>query len=385
MADRWRSRTAPLLVALLLVTLAGLFAWSSWVAIRHFRDDAVAMGRLYSGVFAGLNDPEPSGAVDALLKLGDQVRRAGIPLVVTDTAGQVTAAANLPFSATLDDPRVAAFAAQLDRQNPPIIEPGVGTLHFGVVPAEQQVVGMGVLQALIVVVILAVGLSAYRSGLASQRDRLWVAMAREAAHQMGTPLMSLQGWIEQLRTQATPPAALADHLTDDAERLTRVAQRFERIGHSTRREPVDLAELAYAVSHYFQPRLPRLANSIRLSVEGGEEPALVLGDPILLEWALESLVRNAIDALQGREGTITLRVGREAGAGTLRVIDDGPGIPSELRHQVFEAGTTTKSGGWGIGLALARRVVEDSHGGELVLETPERGASFLIRLPLETT
>ena len=242
---------------------------------------------------------------------------------------------------------------------------------------------MGVLQLLIVVVIFAVGLSAYRSGLASQRDRLWVAMAREAAHQMGTPLMSLQGWIEQLRTQGTPPAALADHLTDDAERLTRVAQRFERIGHSIRREPIDLAELARAVSHYFQPRLPRLANAIRLSVEDGEEPAHVRGDPILLEWALESLVRNAIDALQGREGTITLRVGREADAATVRVIDDGPGIPSELRRHVFEAGTTTKSGGWGIGLALARRVVEDSHGGELVLESPVRGTSFLIRLPLQ--
>ena len=372
-------------MALLLVTLAGLFTWSAWVAIRHFRDDAVAMGRLYSGVFAGLNNPEPSGAVDALLKLGEEIRRAGIPLVVTDTSGQVTAAANLPFDSGLDDPRVAAFAAQLDRQNPPIIEPGVGTLHFGVVPAEQQVVGMGVLQALIVVVVFAVGLSAYRSGLASQRDRLWVAMAREAAHQMGTPLMSLQGWIEQLRSQATPPAALADHLTDDAERLTRVAQRFERIGHPVRREPIDLAAMARAVSDYFQPRLPRLANAIRLTVELDGAETVVRGDPILLEWALESLVRNSIDALKGREGRITLRVGQEANAGTIRVIDDGPGIPSELRRRVFEAGITTKSSGWGIGLALARRVVEDSHGGELVLEAPERGASFLIRLPLHAT
>ncbi|MDH4133143.1 MAG: HAMP domain-containing histidine kinase [Gemmatimonadota bacterium] len=384
MAERGGRRTTPLLVVLLLATLAALSAGAGWVALRHFRGDSLAMGRLYAGVFAGLNDPQPSGAVDALLKLGEQIRRAGIPLVVTDTAGLVTAAANLPFSASLDDPRVLAFASELDRQNPPIVEPGVGTLHFGPVPAERKLIALGVLQALIVVVIFAVGFSSYRSALAGERDRLWVAMAREAAHQMGTPLMSLQGWIEQLRSRAMPPPAIADHLTDDAERLTRVAQRFERIGHPIRREPIDLRAMAAAVAEYFQPRLPRRANSIRLGVEPGEDSPIVRGDPILLEWALESLVRNAIDALQGREGTITLRVGREPAAATVRVVDDGPGIPSDLRRQVFAPGVTTKSGGWGIGLALARRVVEDSHGGELVLESPERGASFLLRIPMDT-
>jgi signal transduction histidine kinase len=200
---------------------------------------------------------------------------------------------------------------------------------------------------------------------------------------MGTPLMSLKGWIEQLHSRATPPPNLANHLSADAERLTRGAQRFERIGHPIRREPIDLYRMARAVSEYFQPRLPRRANRIQLGVEAGSDHPVVRGDPILLEWALESLVRNAIDALQGRAGSIQLQVARDAGAATIRVIDDGPGIPSNLRSQIFEAGVTTKSGGWGIGLALARRVVEDSHGGQLVLESPERGTSFLIRLPTD--
>lgn len=370
-------------MVLLLLTLVALFAGSGWFAIRHFRDDALSMGRLYSGVFAGLNDPDPSGAVDALLRLGEQVRRAGIPLVVMDPGGRVTAAANLPFTASLDDPRVAAYAAELDRQNTPLVDPKVGTLHFGPLPAARPLIGLAVLQTLTVLVIIAVGLVAYRGALAAERDRLWVAMAREAAHQMGTPLMSLQGWIEQLRSRATPPPSLADHLSADAERLTRVAQRFERIGHPIRREPIDLAAMATAVSEYFQPRLPRHANPIRLTVETTTDRPVVRGDPILLEWALESLVRNAIDALQGREGRIVLQVGRDPSAATVRVVDDGPGIPSELRRQIFEAGVSTKSGGWGIGLALARRVVEDSHGGQLVLESPERGSSFAIRLPLD--
>ena len=106
------------------------------------------------------------------------------------------------------------------------------------VPAKRQLTALSVLQGLILVTIVAVGFAAYRNAMAAQRDRLWVAMAREAAHQMGTPLMSLQGWIEQLRSRAAPPPGLAEHLAADAERLERVAQRFERIGHAIRREPI---------------------------------------------------------------------------------------------------------------------------------------------------
>jgi signal transduction histidine kinase len=94
------------------------------------------------------------------------------------------------------------------------------------------------------------------------------------------------------------------------------------------------------------------------------------------------MVKNAIDALQGRSGTIILRVGAEDGWGVLRVVDDGPGVPREIRRSIFEPGITTKRGGWGIGLALARRVVQDAHRGELVLEPTEHGTSFLMRLPL---
>ena len=370
-----------MLVALLVVFLAGLSAGSGWIVITHFRADATAISRLYAGVFQGLSSPESGAAAGALLRLGEQVRRVGIPLIVTDSLGRVTGAANLPFEATLDDPRVRAYATRLDQENRPITDPALGTLHYGPVPAKRQLTALAVLQGLTLAVILALGLAAYRNAMAAQRDRLWVAMAREVAHQMGTPLMSLQGWIEQVRSRPEPPSQLADHLAADAERLERVAQRFERIGHPIRRDPIGLGALARKVADYFRPRLPHRVNRITLRVESADDGPVVLGDAILVEWALESLVKNAIDALQGQSGTITLRVGREDQAATVRVVDDGPGVPHQLRRTVFEPGISTKSGGWGIGLALTRRVVEDSHGGELMLENTERGASFLIRLP----
>ncbi len=375
-------RLAPTVAVVLVALLAGLSLGSGLLVLRHFRADATATSRLYSGVFGGLNDPRPGAEAEALLRLGAQVRALGLPLVVTDKAGRVTAAANLPFSAPLDDPRVKAFAVRLDRQNPPIVDETIGTVHYGPLPAQRNLTALAILQGLTIAVMVAVAVFAYRNAMAAQRDRLWVAMAREAAHQMGTPLTSLQGWIERVRSRPTPPADLADHLAADAERLDRVAQRFERIGNPAKQEPVALGALADRVAGYFRPRLPKRANPIELRLDARGIGPMVVGDAVLLEWALEALVKNAIDALQGRSGSIILRVGAAQGMGEIRVIDDGPGISRDIRRTLFEPGITTKRGGWGIGLALSRRVVEDAHRGVLTLEQTEKGASFLIRVPL---
>lgn len=375
-------RLAPSIVVALVALLAGLSLGTGVLIFRHFQADASATSRLYSGVFGGLNDPRPGAEAEALLRLGEQVRALGLPLVVTDRAGRVTAAANLPFEAPLDDPRVKLYAARLDRQNPPISDVAVGTVHYGPLPAQRYLIALAILQGLTIVVMVGVAVLAYRSAMSAQRDRLWVAMAREAAHQMGTPLTSLQGWIERVRSRAAPPPDLADHLSADAERIDRVAQRFERIGNPAKREPIGLGALADRVAGYFRPRLPRHANPIDLRVEARGAGPTVLGDPVLLEWALEALVKNAIDALQGRPGAIILRIGAEDNMGAIRVIDDGPGVPKDLRRTLFEPGTTTKRGGWGIGLALSRRVVEDAHGGVLMLEPTEKGTCFVIRVPL---
>src|ERR671914_75611 len=370
------------MVAALVALLAALSFGTGLLIFRHFQADASATSRLYSGVFGGLNDPRPGAEAEALLRLGEEVRALGLPLIITDRSGRVTAAANLPFEAPLDDPRVLKYAAKLDRQNPPIVDEAIGTVHYGPMPAQRNLTALAVLQALTIAVMVAVAVFAYRSAMAAQRDRLWVAMAREAAHQMGTPLTSLQGWIERVRTRPTPPPDLADHLSADAERLERVARRFERIGNPAKREPIGLGALADRVCGYFRPRLPRRANPIELRVEAPGAGPTVLGDQVLIEWALESLVKNAIDALQGRGGTIILRVGAQEDMGVIRVIDDGPGVAKDLRRTLFEPGTTTKRGGWGIGLALSRRVVEDAHGGALMLEASERGTCFVIRIPL---
>ena len=377
----WLRRPATVWV---LAAVAGaLTIVSASLTARHLSDDARRASQLYARVFGGLADPRETGATDALLALAGEIRRQGIPLVVTDARGVATDTANLPRPMAFDSPALRAFVASLDRQTAPVVEPGVGTVHVGPLPLRARLQLVFVLELAIVAALIGVAVLAHRASVGRARDRVWVAMARESAHQLGTPLTSLAGWIDRLREGSDRATDVAGHLAADWERLDRVARRFERIGQPPRREPVDLAAVADAVAAYFRPRLPRLAHCIALEVRTDGGPAEVAGDALLLEWALEALVRNAVDALQGRGGRIEIVVANEPDAVALSVADDGPGVPGRMRHRLFEAGTTTKARGWGLGLALARRVVEEGHGGRLTLDPSPAGARFTLRLPRE--
>ena len=379
-------RAGPPAVVGLAVLLGALSLGYAWVVARHLREDARETSRLFGRVFAGLSDPRPDAATDALFDLAGQVEAFEIPIAVTDPAGRVTARDNIPADVLADSARLRAFIARLDAVNPPIVQPGVGTLHYGALPIARRLAMLAVLQGAVLLALVGLAVWASRWRVAAARDRLWIAMARESAHQLGTPLMSLTGWIAYLRENpSAPPAALADHLQADADRLERVAKRFERIGRPARREPVGLGAVAERVVAYFRPRLPALASPVRLTLQAAGPGPTVLGDPVLLEWAIEALVKNAVDALSGRGGTIEVRVEGSGTVARLTVQDDGPGVPAALRAQLFEPGVSTKQGGWGIGLALSRRIVEQQHGGRIAYHPQATGTAFSVDLPLAHT
>jgi signal transduction histidine kinase len=358
----------------------------AWIVARHLREDARETSRLLGHVFAGLNDPREGAAADALLALADEVRHLGIPLAVTDTAGRITALDNAPFDAGASDATRRAWIAELDRIHPPLIQPGVGTIHYGALPAARAFTGLAVLQVAMFLCLVILAVWAMRERVRAARDRLWVAMARESAHQLGTPLMSLTGWIDYLRENpGTPGSELIVHLEADAERLQRVAKRFERIGRPSRREPVGLGTVAERVVAYFRPRLPTLAHSVTITLSSPGAGPTAIGDPVLIEWALEVIVKNAVDALSGRGGRIEVEVeGGSDGMARVIVRDDGPGVSAEMQHQLFEPGVSSKTGGWGIGLALARRIVEQQHGGRVSFRPGDqgRGSVFVLEFPL---
>ena len=382
------SRSGPPAVLGLALLLGALSAGYTWVMVRHLRDDARETGRLLGRVFVGLNDPRPDAATNALLDLATQVRALGIPIAVTDAAGRITAMDNAPaeFAGSTDTARLRQWIAQLDAIDQPFVQPGVGTIHYGVLPEARRLILLAGLQGVLFLCLMALAVWAYRAQVAAARDRLWVAMARESAHQLGTPLMSLTGWIGYLRENPdTPGRELITHLEADAERLERVAKRFERIGRKTGKERVALGAVAERVVAYFRPRLPTLASPVRLDLAASGAGPMALGDPVLVEWALEALIKNAVDALSGRGGRIDVRVETVGETARVSVRDDGPGVSPEVRARLFEPGVSTKPGGWGLGLALARRIVEQQHGGRVLYRPGSTGSEFVLEFPMVTT
>ena len=205
-------------------------------------------------------------------------------VIITDSAGTPTASANLPFADSLDAQRVAAYARLLDRINPPIAGLGLGQVHFGALPAARRINRLALLQLALLITAVTVGVWAYRTAVRRDRERLWVAMARESAHQLGTPLMSADAWVERLAAGDSSGPEGAKQLSADLERLHRVAQRFERIGRPARRDHVPLGVLAEKVAAYFEPRLPRRDKAVTIQVRAPTSGPIVAGDPGLLEW-----------------------------------------------------------------------------------------------------
>jgi signal transduction histidine kinase len=360
-------------------------AWQAWDLARHLRSEAREASRIYGQIVAALSDTTGQ-ETGILFGLVQEVNLSGVPLVVTDSLGTPNAFVNLPFEIGPNyatDPEFREYIATLDRSNPPVTVPNGSQVHFGDLPVARRLTTLGIVQLTILVTAVAVGVWAYRKAVEGHRDRLWVAMARESAHQMGTPLMSAGAWVDRLSDSSDQRARdVASHLTDDLDRLERVAKRFERIGRPARHDKVGLGVLAERVAAYFEPRLPKHANPVKLWVRAPETGPTIEADSVLVEWALESLVRNSVDALSGRGGNITVQVTEALDCAKVSVSDDGPGVPAEVRSRLFEPGVSTKSGGWGIGLALARRIVEDVHGGRLELAQSQVGASFVATLPV---
>lgn len=373
-------RGAPVIIlGALLALLLGTYIVYSQRVVRELRSDAGRYGQMYARVFRALADPQEESGSAALLDLSKQIGDLGVPVIVTDQAGNPTAAANLPFQAPLGDPRVREYVTRLDRQNPPVVEPGIGMVHFGDSQLITSLRFIPAILASLLVMVFAAGVYVLRERGRADRERVWAGMARESAHQLATPLSSLSGWLELLRERESDEvtASAIRHMDADLERLKRVSHRFERIGRPPRRDKLDLGELVVRVGSYFQARVPTLAHKVTIVAARGTEPIVIEGDEVLLEWALEVLVKNGLDALAGRGGRMYMTTKRlDPDRVRIRVADDGPGVPRELRMRIFEPGFSTKESGWGIGLSLAKRIIEENHGGRLVLVPSEKGATF---------
>lgn len=387
-------------VAVAVVSLAVLvfFLVYTHQMEETLRRDARVFGRIYANTFVGVSAEDSAQVNEALFNVLEQSLRLQVPVVLTDAStGRPTSAANLPFDYDMDDPdsreRVRAYVDRLDARIEPARLSGYGlTIHFGEPLFLARFRWVPWLTVAVLLVTVGGGGWMIYTSFQGERERIWSAMARESAHQMGTPLSSLVGWLEQLRerTGAGEGAGreeggvdLVREMEADVDRLLKVSRRFELIGHSPDLEPVRVREVLERLEEYFSVRLPSLGSAVRFRIAVPDDAPAVRGNEPLLEWAFENLVKNALDALAGEEGEIRIDyVGTSDGNAVFRVSDTGPGVDPEVRKRLFEIGVTTKERGWGVGLSLTRRIISAMHDGEIELEPDGGGATFRVELPV---
>ncbi|MDE2863945.1 MAG: HAMP domain-containing histidine kinase [Gemmatimonadetes bacterium] len=389
------SRKWPITLAVLFSTLLVLYMIYTGEIVRSREADAETFTRVYAQVQRGLTSQEPGAELAALTNLQGLLVELGVPFVVTsEPGGDYNTSVNLPFSVsdppTPDDvERILAYAEELDARNAPVGDPASQLVHYGITPEAARLRWMPVLWATGLLLTLLLAVTVFRYQRRTAAEQAWTAMARELAHQLGTPISSLQGWVEVLgldpgqRPGRMPQVEIANAIGEDLVRLERVSRRFELIGRDPELRRVSLQDVVAELRAYMEVRLPRLGPGVALHVDVPQDLPDVKGHEVLLTWALENVVKNALDAMAGTGGAITISArASEARWVLLRIRDTGPGVPFEIRDRLFDPGVTTKSGGWGVGLTLTRRIVEGVHGGRVeFLDRGDRGVTFQARLP----
>ena len=229
----------------------------------------------------------------------------------------------------------------------------------------------------VVLIFVVVAIFALLSSKKAEQNKVWVGLSKETAHQLGTPISSLMAWQEMLR-ETYPDDPLLPEMGKDVQRLQRIAERFSKIGSQPELKPENLNEVVAQVVQYINRRT---SNHIDMRSIVPPHPLVVQMCAPLFEWVIENLCKNAIDAMDGR-GSITIRAAEEASCFAIEVSDTGKGIPKNHFSTVFMPGFTTKARGWGLGLSLAKRIVEEYHNGRIYVKNSElgRGTTFRIEL-----
>ncbi|MBT8399915.1 MAG: HAMP domain-containing histidine kinase, partial [Rhodothermia bacterium] len=258
-------------------------------------------------------------------------------------------------------------------------------VHYGESPLVSELRWYPYVQFAFVGLFILVGYLGFSYVRRSEQSSLWVGMAKEAAHQLGTPISSLMGWLEILRADhldLSRRLEAVEEIDKDVERLTRVASRFSDIGSMPRLSVESLESVVNSTVDYIRRRLP--SRGPKVILEAKVDPSLRAPVNVeLFEWVIENLLKNSLDAIEGGSGSISLRASRDGDRIQIDVSDTGKGIDRREWKNVFRPGYSTKKRGWGLGLSLAKRIVEDYHGGTLTLvqSRPGHGATFRIEIP----
>ena len=360
-------------------TIVSLILWKTYEFFQHFKDEERTKMENWSFAQTDIINSDTNANLDLTLKILSSNKTT--PMLVINADGSLASFNNLDEDKISDSPYVKKLILKFEAENKPIpVKLGdtiISTIYYGNSELLNKLKYYPLALLLIVFLFGAVIFFFYRSNKNATQNKLWSGMAKETAHQIGTPLSSLIGWTEILKSENVNP----DYITEiekDVDRLQTITERFSKIGSIPTLERADIVAETINSYDYLKARSSNLIDFELITPDG---EILVNLNKQLYSWAIENLVKNAIDAMKGR-GKLTVEIPQPEDTIMVNVTDTGKGIEKKHFNTIFEPGFTTKKRGWGLGLSLTRRIIEDFHEGKIKVLHSEikKGTTFQISL-----
>jgi signal transduction histidine kinase len=349
------------------------------------------------------NDENQSGEYNFIFTTVVNSNSINFPIIVTDAKSKMpTFTKNLEIDSTLPKPEqtkiIQEMITGMDEVNPPIrvsFQDSVvlSYVHYGQSKLVSRLKTLPIIQFMVAGIFIFLGYFGFNYIKRTEQSSIWVGLSKETAHQLGTPLSSLMGWNELIKTNANNPqkvTELANEMSNDVERLSKIANRFSKIGSKPDLKPCDVYEAINKVVKYFEIRIPSISKGafegtskkkIDLQINGSTTAKAMINSE-LFEWVIENLTKNALDAIENSTGSIIFNIEEKGSHIFIDVTDTGKGIDIRFKKDIFRPGYSTKMRGWGLGLSLSKRIIETYHKGKLVVKDsePGKGTTFRIRL-----
>ena len=385
-------RVKRILVAgAVLIVVASL--WVSHGLISDLKNEEQTKMGVWAEAMRSLTSADETTELNLVLRVINDNHT--IPVIVTDEKGRVTTSRNLRlrYRTSRDSVKQVNEALARLKAGGHSMRIALGTdevgdthatalyIYYGQSLLLQRLAWFPYVQLGVVTVFLLVALLALLSTKRAEQNKVWVGLTKETAHQLGTPISSLMAWMAVMR-ETHPDDALIDEMEADVRRLEMVAERFSKIGSAPKLHPETVGPIVERVAEYIARRIPK---SVKLTVDLRDESELIPISAPLVEWVVEVLCKNAADAMPG-VGQIGINGGKVGDRYVIDVADTGKGIERKHHKTVFRPGFTTKQRGWGLGLSLAKRIIEEYHHGRIYVlrSAPGEGTVFRIELPINS-
>jgi len=353
--------------------------------VNELRSDNGEIVKLYAEIIAETVSDENDTNLDFVFD--EIIQKAQFPIIYSNSQREPIYSKNI----NKDKSKLKRLQSTMDEQNEAIplryTNPLtneiilIGYLHYGDSSQIEKLKWLPFIEIGAITLFIFLGFVSFSIIRNNEKRNIWVGMARETAHQLGTPISSLMGWLEWLKKKPNGQDKIINDISIDLDRLQQVSDRFSKMGSETKLKETHLPSIIDNVVLYFDRRIPTMGKSIIIDNQLDSD-IRIRANGILISWAIENVIKNAIDSLEN-EGNITLKSKMEKRKIIIEVIDSGKGILRKDWKNIFRPGFSTKEQGWGLGLSLTSRIIKDIHGGDIYVSKshPGKGSTIEISLP----